>query len=57
MESLTINIEEIDKLIADSEELVKKYPNCTARKICLESMKQLRAEAMEELERRKCNGI
>jgi len=55
MESLHIDIESIDKRIKEAEELIKKYPNCTAHKINLEQIKCFREDAIRELKRRNKN--
>lgn len=56
MESMYLNIEEIDKCINELEERIKKHPDKLGLKFNLKSFKGFRERAIEELERRKNEG-
>lgn len=53
METMHLNLEEIDKRIEENEELLKRYPDNVGLKLNLESLKCFRENAKEELEQRK----
>ena len=50
METMHLDLEEIDKRIKENEELLKRYPGNIGLKLNLESLKCFRENAKEEIE-------